>query len=80
MHGVQVLSGNMIVSMCMASPSMFCRFVARESMESLSPSIDPVGSVVMARLGESPRLVRIALAAAIACEVGEWESFAISNF
>ena len=48
--GVSAFSGNTVVAMCMASPRMFCRYVARESMESLSPNIGPVGSVVLDRL------------------------------
>jgi len=55
---------------------MFCRYVARESMDSLSTNIDPVGYIVLDGLGESPRLVSIALAVTIANEVGEWESIA----
>ena len=42
--GVPALRGNMVVAMCMASPSMVYRSVARESTESLSPNIGPVGS------------------------------------
>ena len=49
-------------------------------MESLSPNIGPVGSDVLDGLGESPRSVRIALAVAIANEVGEWESIATWDF
>ena len=76
MPGVPALRGNMVVAMCMASPSMLCRYVARESMDSLSTNIDPVGYIVLDGLGESPRLVSIALAVTIANEVGEWESIA----
>jgi hypothetical protein len=70
------MRGNMVVALCMASPRMFCRSVARESTESLSPNIGPVGSDVLDRLKESLRLVSIALAIAIANEVGEWEPIA----
>ena len=70
----------MIVAMCMASPRMFCRSVARESMESLSPNIGPVGSAVLDGLGEFPRLVSIALAVAIAKDMGEWKSIATWDF
>jgi len=46
-------------------------------MESLSPNLGPVGSVVLDNnVGESLRLVSIALAIAIATEVGEWEFIA----
>ena len=73
---VPALSENMVVAMCMASLRIFCRSVAMESMESLSANIGPVGSAVLDGLGESPRLVSIALAIAIASEVGKWESIA----
>ena len=76
MHGVLALSGNMVVAMCIASSRMFCRFVARKSMESLSPSRGHVGSAVLDGFGESPRLVNMPLAVAIASELGEWESTA----
>jgi hypothetical protein len=49
-------------------------------MESISPNIGPVGSAVFDGLGESPRLVIIVLAVAIANEVGAWESIATLNF
>jgi len=45
-------------------------------MESLSPSSDPVGSSVLDGFGESLRLVSMALAVAIANEMGEWETTA----
>ena len=67
---VAAFSGNMVVAMCMASPRMLCRSVAMESMESLSPNIGLEGSALLDRLGESLRLVSIALAVAIASEVG----------
>ena len=73
MHEVLALSGDMVVSMCMVSPRMFCMLLARESMESLSLSRGPAGSAVLDGFGESPRLVSMALAVAIDNEVGEWE-------
>jgi hypothetical protein len=63
------------VAKSMASPRMFCRSDARESIDSLPPrcvfcaSAEGLGVV----LGSS-RLARIALAVAIAKEVGEWDS------
>ncbi len=80
LHGVPALSGNMIVAMRMASSRMVCMYVARESMETLSPSISPTGSAVLDGLGESPRLVSFALAFAIPSDMGEWESIATWNF
>ena len=68
------MSGNMVVAICMTSKRMFCRSAARESVESLSPSIGLVGSAMLGGLGELPRLVSMALAVAIANDVGEWES------
>ncbi len=44
------LSGNMVVAMCIASPRMFCRSATRESIESLPPSSDSVGSLVYSEL------------------------------
>ena len=70
----------MVVAMCMASPRMLCRSAARESMESISPNMGPVVSAVLDGLGESPRLVSMALAAAIASEVGKCESISTCNF
>jgi len=70
----------MVVAVCMASSRMLCRSVARESMESLSPISGPVGSTALDGCGEFPRLVSMALAVAIASEVGEWESNATSDF
>jgi hypothetical protein len=64
----------MVVAMCMASPRMFYRSVARESIESLPPNTGSVGSVVSDRLVGSCKLVSIALAVAIANEVEEYES------
>ena len=74
--GVPFLSKNMVVAMCMASPRMFCRSVVRESMNYLSPNIDPVGSAVLDGMVEPRILVSIAFAVAIASEVGEWASIA----
>ncbi len=70
LFGVAALSGNMFVAMCMASPRTFCSSVARESIEALSPSTGSVGSLVSEGLARPCRLVRIALAVAIANEVG----------
>ena len=64
----------MVVAMCMASPRMFCRYMARESIESPPPGTDSVGSVVSDGLVGSCKLVSIALAVAIANYVGECES------
>jgi len=74
LFGVPALSGNMVVAMCMASPRILCRSVARESIESLSPSTGSMGSLVSEGMVGPCRLVRIALASAIASEVGECES------
>ncbi len=66
------MSGDMVVAICMASPRMFYRYLARESMESLSPNMGPVGSAVLGGLVEPRRLVSIALAVTIASEMREW--------
>ena len=70
----------MVVAKCMASPRIFCRSVARESIESLPPNTGSVGSVVSDGLVGPCKLVRIALAVAIANEVGECESISIRDF
>ena len=49
-------------------------------MESLSPNMGLVVSAVFDGLGESLRWVSIALAVAIASEVGECESISICDF
>ena len=74
------MSGSMVVAMCMVSPRIFCRFVARKSTVSLSPNSGPVGCVVLDGLGESPWLLSMALAVAIVNEVGEWEYTATLDF
>ena len=74
LFGVPALSWNMVVAMCMASPILFCRFAARESIESLPPNTGSVGSHVLEGLVGPCRLVRIALAVAITNEVGECDS------
>ncbi len=68
--GEAALSGNMVVAMCIASPRMFCRSTAKESIDFLPPSSGSVGSLVYGGLEGLCRLCRIALAVAIANEVG----------
>ena len=74
------MSGNMFVAMCIASPRMFCRSAARESIESLPPSSGTVGSLVCGLSGGFCRLYSIALAVVIASEVGECESISTWDF
>ena len=47
LFGMVALNGNMVVAMCIASSRIFCRFAARESIESLPPSMGSVGSLVL---------------------------------
>ena len=70
----------MVVTMCMASPRIFYRSVASESIESLPPNTGSVGSVVSEGLVGPCKLVSIALAVAIASEVGECESISTWDF
>jgi len=63
----------MVVAKCMDSPRIFCRSVARKRMESLPPNTRSVGPFVLDGFVGSFKLVSIALAAAIASEVGECE-------
>ena len=74
------MSWNMVVAKCMASPRMFCRSVARESIESLSPNTGSVGPIESDGLLGSYKLVSIALTAAIANEVEESESISTWDF
>ena len=67
----------MVVAMCMASPRTFCRSAARESIESLPPNTDSMGSLVSEGLVWPCKFVRIALAVATVREVGEWESISV---
>jgi hypothetical protein len=60
----------MVLAMRMASPRMFCRYVARESIESLPPNTGSVWSAVSDGLVRPCKLVSMALAVAIASEVG----------
>jgi hypothetical protein len=78
--GVAALSGNMVVAMCMASPRMFCRSAARESIESLPPSSGSLGPLVYGGLEGLCRLFSIALAVVIASEAGECESISACDF
>ena len=70
----------MVVAMCMASPRMFCGSATRENIESLPPKSGPVGSLVYGGLEGLCRLCRIALAVAIANEVGKCESISTWDF
>ena len=70
----------MVVAMCMASPRMFCRSEARESIESLPPNAGSVGSVVSDGLVGPCKLVSVALSVAIASEMGEYESISTWDF
>ena len=70
----------MVVAKCMASPRIFCRSLARESIESLPPNTCSVGSGVSTGLVGSCKLASIALAVAIASEVGECESISTCAF
>jgi hypothetical protein len=64
----------MVVAMCMTSPKMFCRSVARENIKPLPPNKGSVGSVGSDKLVGPYKLVSIALVVAIAGEMGECES------
>ncbi len=75
MHGVLTFSGNMDVAMDMAPSIICCRLVARERMASLPP-ICWLVFAGMATVTPSSRLLRMALAVAIASLVGERESTA----
>ncbi len=75
--GVLAIRGNMVVAKSMASRMMFYRSAARESVDSRPPRCMPCASAVgLDVFRGSSRLVRMALAVAIAKEVGEWDSTA----
>ncbi len=68
--GVPALSGNMVVTRSMAFPRMCWRSAARERMESLSPNPVPVWVAEVGDACVSAIPVRMALAVAIARDVG----------
>jgi hypothetical protein len=66
----------MILAMSLALPRIFCRSAARERTDSLPPRCCPGVVACFDSCFLSSRLLRMAMAVAIAIEVGEWESTA----